>query len=66
MGHLILVRGLPGSGKSTEAKKIAKTGYYHFEADQYFITPSGEYKFDKNLLKTFKSVQQVMVYITSL
>ena len=52
MAQLVLVRGLPGSGKSTEAKKIANTeGYFHFEADHYFISPSREYKFDKNLLR---------------
>jgi hypothetical protein len=31
--NLVLIRGLPGSGKSTMAKKF---GYEHFEADQYF------------------------------
>jgi tRNA uridine 5-carbamoylmethylation protein Kti12 len=43
---LILIRGLPGSGKSTVAKMLLQ-GYVgaHFEADQYFMQ-DGEYKFD--------------------
>jgi len=42
--ELILIRGLPGSGKST----IAKNDYpnhVHLEADMYFVRPSGEYVF---------------------
>lgn len=46
---LVLVRGLPGSGKSTYVKKNLK-GYKHFEADQFF-EKNGEYKFDVNKLK---------------
>lgn len=44
---LILVRGLPGSGKSTFAKSLV--GFNHFEADQYFYK-DGVYKFDINYL----------------
>jgi hypothetical protein len=33
---LVLVRGLPGSGKSTYARSLAALGYEHYEADQYF------------------------------
>jgi len=34
---ILLVRGLPGSGKSTFARKLAETeGYSHFEADMYY------------------------------
>jgi tRNA uridine 5-carbamoylmethylation protein Kti12 len=33
---LILIRGLPGSGKSTIAREYVKQGYHHFEADMYF------------------------------
>ena len=39
---LYLVRGLPGSGKSTYAKKI---GCFHVEADMYHCR-NGEYQFD--------------------
>lgn len=45
---LILIRGLPGSGKSTLAKKFI--GYYHLEADQYFMH-KGEYGFNPRKIK---------------
>ena len=49
--QLILIRGLPGSGKSTRASKLASTlGAIHLEADQYFINEAGEYHFDAALL----------------
>jgi adenylate kinase family enzyme len=47
MRELILLRGLPGSGKSTFAKTL---GGIHIEADQYFME-NGEYKFDASKLK---------------
>lgn len=47
MNKLILVRGLPGAGKSTIAKKMS--GFIHVEADNYFII-NGEYVFDKSKL----------------
>lgn len=41
---LFIVRGVPGSGKSTFAKELKAD--YHFEADMYFINPeTGEYTF---------------------
>lgn len=43
--ELLLIRGLPGSGKTTMAKEYAKAGYAHCEADQYFEA-GGEYRFD--------------------
>ena len=49
MKNLILLRGLPGSGKSTLAKTFQ--GAAHFEADMYFTTPEGEYKFDPSKLR---------------
>lgn len=49
---LILLRGLPGSGKSTTAKLLGAggAGYTHFEADMYFME-NGEYKFDPMKIK---------------
>lgn len=49
MKNLYLVRGLPGSGKSTFARSIAKS-YQIFEADQYFMK-RGKYNFDPKKLK---------------
>ncbi|WP_043991478.1 ATP-binding protein [Vibrio sp. AND4] len=44
---LFLIRGLPGSGKTTLAKKLSKQlKAKHFEADMYFENESGEYVFD--------------------
>lgn len=40
--------GLPGSGKSTAAKKL---GLPIFEADQYFIQEDGSYEFDPSKLR---------------
>lgn len=45
---LTLIRGLPGSGKSTIAKLLASGGANHYEADMYFIDDHGQYKFDQN------------------
>lgn len=50
MKTLIIIRGLPGSGKST----YAKTHYPdadNFEADMFFIGDDGKYKFDATKLK---------------
>jgi predicted kinase len=47
MKELILLRGLPGSGKSTFAKII---GGEHYEADMFFMR-DGEYKFDPEKIK---------------
>jgi predicted kinase len=44
---LYIVRGIPGSGKSTFAKSLAGT---HFETDEFFMV-DGEYKFDPTKLK---------------
>jgi predicted kinase len=47
--ELIIVRGLPGSGKSTFSKSL---GHPVFETDQYFIdSKTGEYNFNGSKLK---------------
>ena len=46
VGKLIILRGLPGSGKSTWAKKLQEqTGCSHYENDMFFMQ-SGKYKYD--------------------
>lgn len=42
---LIIIRGLPGGGKSTLAKMFERDGYTHIENDQ-FRARSGEYVYD--------------------
>lgn len=44
---LYLVRGLPGSGKSTYAKKLDAV---HLETDMYFVDKQGNYQFDASVL----------------
>lgn len=44
---LILIRGIPGSGKSTIAKEM---NGIHLEADMYFMR-DGDYQFDINRLR---------------
>lgn len=45
MSSMILVRGLPGSGKSTIAKNLI--GWYmHVEADMFWVDDEGTYEFD--------------------
>jgi len=47
---LTIIRGLPGSGKTTLAKQLnTRRDAYHFEADMYFDV-DGEYKFDPSIL----------------
>lgn len=40
---LVLIRGLPGSGKSTIAKALHKAGFEWFEADTYHLNDEGDY-----------------------
>lgn len=49
MKKLVIIRGIPGSGKSTHANKLIK-GYQtdgritaHFEADMFFTSEDGSY-----------------------
>lgn len=46
---LILVRGLPGSGKTTFAKKCRV--YLHLEADMFFVDANKKYVFDGSRIK---------------
>ena len=50
MRVLVLLRGVPGSGKSTFANHMWSSGVV-FEADKFFYGPDGEYKFDGSKLK---------------
>lgn len=45
---LYIVRGVPGSGKTTFAKQLTSNAY---EADQYFVDENGDYKFDFTKLR---------------
>lgn len=44
--QLVLIRGLPGSGKSTIAKALCRAGFSWFEADTYHLNDEGDYCFD--------------------
>lgn len=48
--ELVLIRGLPGSGKSTMAKVLALVGYAHFEADMFFMQ-DGAYCYDRTRIR---------------
>ena len=49
MRILYIVRGLPGSGKSSLAKKIVGRDF-HFENDMFFIGEDGTYQFNKSAM----------------
>ncbi len=49
---LFIVRGLPGSGKSTFAEKLVGSDFLVCEADKYFIDKeTGQYNFDGSKIK---------------
>jgi predicted kinase len=49
MPSLILVRGVPGSGKSTFSKNLVD--FVHYETDMWMVDEVGEYKFSPSRLK---------------
>jgi predicted kinase len=51
MKTLILLRGLPGAGKSTFAKLLVNKDYAHKEADMFFVDREGNYKFEPSKIK---------------
>lgn len=46
MPTLTLIRGLPGSGKSTVARAMMLDGFVHVEADMFFEDEYDNYRFD--------------------
>lgn len=48
---ILLIRGLPGSGKSTMAKQFVAKGWVLCEADEYFYNSKGVYSFNPKELK---------------
>ncbi len=59
--ELILLRGLPGSGKSTFAKTFKTVE--HYEADMFFMRGNG-YEFDATKLKAAHEWCQDMVFMS--
>lgn len=56
---LVLVRGIPGSGKSTIARSMRD--FYHYEADMFFIDRvTGEYCFNPILVNKAHQWCQLM------
>jgi len=49
MNNLVILRGLPGAGKSTAATLFGNAP--HFEADQFFIDENGKYNYDLSKIK---------------
>ena len=57
--ELVLIRGIPGSGKSTMASVLVMIGYEHFEADMYFEV-DGVYKYDSSRIREAHAWCQLM------
>ena len=61
---LYIIRGLPGSGKSTFAEKLVGSDFLVCEADKYFINKeTGEYNFDATKIKDAHKYCQELVEI---
>ena len=58
--ELILIRGLPGSGKSTMARDFASKGFDHFETDMFFEV-NGTYQYDASRIRDAHTWCQKMV-----
>ena len=50
MAELVIIRGVPGSGKTTMAKN-SYSDHFLVEADMLFTNSSGEYTFDPSKIK---------------
>ena len=50
VAQIVLIRGLPGSGKTTMAAVLAKIDYKHFEADMFFEV-DGTYHYDASRIR---------------
>ena len=52
MKTVLFVRGIPGSGKTTYAKYLARQlKCEYFEADQFLVDDEGNYSYDKSKLQ---------------
>jgi hypothetical protein len=50
MAKVIILRGIPGAGKSRFAERYGSEEKFIVSADRYFTTPFGEYSFDPRKL----------------
>jgi predicted kinase len=51
MKTLVIMRGIPGAGKSTVSNILSEDNYYPvFSADDFFTAEDGTYNFDANKL----------------
>jgi len=49
--ELVLIRGLPGSGKSTMAAGAEFQEFEHYEADMFFLDGSGAYNYQREKIQ---------------